>query len=173
MIRHSRKLKSIPALPSLLSRLSICSNSAIRSRRRVDCNQLFCHNTSYHTTTTCINSIIPRRTNVTETNHIDLNTNYSKAGRGSTRSSYYRPMSTNKELESNDKGEDSDGVSLLDQIEFQQKQGQLKVSILGPSNAGKSTLFNRLMCKESNKSYRLSSEKGSRRPNRSKVCVDV
>jgi len=33
------------------------------------------------------------------------------------------------------------------------------VSIIGPPNAGKSTLFNSLMCKESNRSYRLMSEK--------------
>lgn len=41
--------------------------------------------------------------------------------------------------------------------------GLLVVSILGPPNAGKSTLFNRFMCKELNKSYRLSSEKERRR----------
>lgn len=45
---------------------------------------------------------------------------------------------------------------------FVDDRGLLVVSILGPPNAGKSTLFNRLMCKDANKSYRLASERAPR-----------
>lgn len=51
---------------------------------------------------------------------------------------------------------------------FNECDDEIVVSILGPANAGKSTLFNRLMCKESNRVYKLSSEKKPRRPKRSK-----
>lgn len=40
-----------------------------------------------------------------------------------------------------------------------QANADLIISIIGPPNAGKSTLFNRLLCKERNKAYRLGSEK--------------
>jgi len=48
------------------------------------------------------------------------------------------------------------------------EDGLLNVSILGPANAGKSTLFNRFMCRDLNRSYRLASEKQRRRKVNSK-----
>ncbi len=83
----------------------------------------------------------------------------------------FRYISTHHHDENNN-DEMPSQLSLFEKSRLIQQSGRLTVSILGPSNAGKSTLFNRLMCKESNKSYRLSSEKSLRRPNRSKVCGD-
>jgi len=88
----------------------------------------------------------------------------------------YRSITTTIDKDSNsDKDSDSDSDSesakysdfeniLTSQFD---KPDELKVAILGPSNAGKSTLFNRIMCKDSNKAYRLTSEKSLRRPKRS------
>ena len=42
------------------------------------------------------------------------------------------------------------------------ERSMLVVSVMGPPNAGKSTLFNRLMCKEANRAYRLASDKKPR-----------
>lgn len=46
---------------------------------------------------------------------------------------------------------------------FSTKTDDVVVSILGPPNAGKSTLFNRLMDKAKSRTYRLSSDKKSMR----------
>jgi GTP-binding protein len=52
----------------------------------------------------------------------------------------------------------SSGCSLLRfQYRWITDSSKFVVSILGPANAGKSTLFNRLQCKEKNKTYRLGS----------------
>jgi GTP-binding protein len=53
------------------------------------------------------------------------------------------------------------------------KDDLLTVSILGPTNAGKSTLFNRLLCKESNRSYRLSVDRGRKRRGRKRKPVKI
>ncbi|KAG7342903.1 GTP-binding protein EngA [Nitzschia inconspicua] len=61
-----------------------------------------------------------------------------------------RFYSTNSNTKVDDNDDDDD-----DDIKF-------VVSILGPPNAGKSTLFNRLQCKERNKTYRLKGDKRTR-----------
>ena len=51
--------------------------------------------------------------------------------------------------------------NFLDEVmnDFQtNKTSPLRISILGPPNAGKSTLFNRLLCKQLNKGYKLGSD---------------
>jgi len=59
------------------------------------------------------------------------------------------------------------GSSSKSESEFSYDTGlddsEIVVSILGPPNAGKSTLFNQLMCKEANKTYKLTSEKKKRK----------
>ena len=58
--------------------------------------------------------------------------------------------------------------STLEDIHKNKKKQNLTVAVLGPPNAGKSTLFNRLMCKEANKTYRLASEKKLHKKKRSR-----
>lgn len=58
--------------------------------------------------------------------------------------------------------------STIEDIQKNKKKQNLTVAVLGPPNAGKSTLFNRLMCKEANKTYRLASEKKLHKKKRSR-----
>ena len=88
----------------------------------------------------------------------------------------YRSFSTIQNNNDNKQQHEHQSISSLDQTSTTIPEpnnpiskSNLKISILGPPNAGKSTLFNRLMCKTSNQStYRLSSEKQQRKPQRSK-----
>ena len=184
VVRNSRKVKVKPKhvplnlqLPLLSSSLSLSSSFSSFSPHS---SILWSDDCSSRTTTVS--------TNTATSTLLPNNCYHQSLGMpvstfiGKNQGTSYRYMSTtttgNDHANNNDDDDDdittttsatNNPTTLLEKIQSKQKEGQLKVSILGPSNAGKSTLFNRLMCKESNKAYRLSSEKSLRRPNRSKV----
>ena len=68
---------------------------------------------------------------------------------------------TEHDHDDDDADDSSSKSNRLSSNNKKQEDGLLVVAILGPANAGKSTLFNRFMCRELNRTYRLATEKNT------------